>query len=73
VDETTMWLIGLGITAAGGFLTIWWRVESRQDKALCALRKENDSSHKHLHGKVDRVQDKVEEIWKHLVREGKRR
>jgi hypothetical protein len=76
VDETVMWLIGLAVTVAAGFLTIWWRVEAKQDRALCALRKEhndsrkeNNAEHGTLHEKVDDVRDKIEAIWIHLVKE----
>ena len=72
-----MWLIGIVITVVvifvSGFLTVWWRVESRQDKALCALRNENDKSHGILHEKVDDVRDKIEAIWIHMVKEGRRK
>jgi len=80
MDETTMWLIGLAVTAGIAFLGIWWHVEAKQDRALCSLRKEraadaikNDKSHQIIHEKVDDVRDKIEAIWIHLLKEAKRK
>jgi hypothetical protein len=32
------------------------------------LQDMNSHQHEMIHGKIDKVRDKVEEIWKHLVR-----
>jgi flagellar basal body-associated protein FliL len=42
--ETGKWLIGLivivVIALVGGLLALWWKVEQRQDKAICSVRVE---------------------------------
>ena len=77
MDEIHLWTIGvvitLVITLATGFVTLWWKVESKQDRALCALRKENDNSHGVLHEKIDDVRDKIESIWIHMVKDSTRK
>ena len=77
VDEIHMWTIGIVVTLvivlATAFVTLWWRVESKQDRALCALRKANDTSHGVLHEKIDDVRDKIEAIWIHMVKDAKRK
>jgi hypothetical protein len=59
-------LTGFG-TALIAFLGIWWRVESKQDKKIQSLQEINSHQHEMIHGKIDKVRDKVEDIWKHLV------
>ena len=60
-------------------LSIWWRVEARQDRKLDELRKANDRAHEFLRDKIDatndqtrseyrHIRDKIEEIWKKVVR-----
>ena len=71
MDETSMWLLAIAVTVAIAFLGIWWKVESRQDKSLCALRRENDASHKVMYAQIDKVKDKIEKIWIHLVEKDK--
>jgi hypothetical protein len=74
MDEIHMWYLGLLVPIILAFIGIWWKVESRQDRAICALRKENKTDHGNLHDKIDETRDMVTDLWKHLVSEkGKRR
>lgn len=54
------------IAISGLIFTIWWRVESRQDRALHDLRQENGASHVELHGKIDSLRDQINDIWKYV-------
>jgi hypothetical protein len=60
-------LTGFG-TALIAFLGIWWKVESGQNTKIQKLQDMNSHQHEMIHGKIDKVRDKVEEIWKHLVK-----
>jgi hypothetical protein len=68
IMELIYWGLGAAGAIAAAFLGIWWRVESNQDKRVKDLAQQNSHQHDQLHGKIDKVRDKVEEIWKHLVK-----
>ena len=66
--ELLKWLLGtMGGICIFGF-GIWWRIVAKQDKKLDTFAEHNGTEHKIIHSKIDRVQDKVEDIWKHLVK-----
>jgi hypothetical protein len=67
MPEDVKWILGVIGAVAGIFLMIWWRVESKQDSKIDELKRDNGQEHQTLHKKVDKVRDKVEDIWKHLV------
>ena len=65
--EDIRWILGSLGGIAAAMLGIWWRVESRQDKKIDDLSETNGKDHEILHKKIDKLRDKVEDIWKHLV------
>lgn len=61
------WLLGsLGTLVAIG-VSIWWHVESKQDKKIDDLHDENHKSHERLHDKVDGLQKEVHQNHTHLL------
>lgn len=82
ITEEMRWVLGAVASAGVFMLTVWWRVESRQDGKIDKLRDQNSAAHSMLHKKIDEVEseltrqhtvlrDKIEDIWKHIVRNGK--
>lgn len=80
LDEDLMkWILGGLGTFAVLLFGYWWKVEERQDKKIDALGVKNDLAHRRLHTKIDATQaeltrqhmqlrDKIEDIWKHVVK-----
>jgi uroporphyrinogen-III decarboxylase len=73
MGEEVRWILGFLGSFAIVASTIWWKVESKQDKKIDDLKTCNSKDHDLLHRKIDKTRDKLEEIWKHLVKEGNRR
>jgi hypothetical protein len=69
MPDEIRWILGVIGSIAAVFLMVWWRVESRQDQKIDEMKRDNGNEHETLHRKVDKVRDKVEEIWKHLVKD----
>jgi len=80
--ETTKWLIGLLVIVIlailGIFFKIWWNVEHKQDKALCALKTINAEEHKELRKKIDGTREaladqhvailgKIDNVYQYLL------
>jgi len=77
-----MWaiIIGVGTPIIAGLAAAWWHVESRQDKAICALRERNAKDHDKIREQLDdtkdtlttqhhSLRDKIDLIWQHLLKE----
>lgn len=71
LEDELKWVLGAMGSIAAAFLVIWWKVEAKQDKKLDDLKEDNGDAHGILHMKIDKVQDKIEDIWKHMVKEKK--
>ena len=69
IMELIYWILGGVGAIAAVFVGIWWKVESKQDRQVRHLQEANSHDHDQLHGKIDKVRDKVEDIWKHLVKD----
>lgn len=67
--EELRWILSFMMAFATLASIVWWRVESLQNKKIDDLTKNNHVDHGHLHKKIDNVRDKVEDIWKELVRQ----
>lgn len=76
MDTQTIAIIsGIAIPIIGGMLALWFKINQRRDDdthdRIDTLARSNEDEHRRLHGKIDKVSDKVTEIWKHLVRDRK--
>lgn len=68
IMDFIMWVVGGAGVVCVVVLGFWWKVESGQNKKIAEMQQHNAHQHELIHGKIDKVRDKVEEIWKHLVR-----
>ena len=68
IIDFIMWALGGAGVAVTLILGFWWKVESGQNRKIKELQDMNSHQHELIHGKIDKVRDKVEEIWKHLVK-----
>jgi len=59
-----MWIAGVGIPVLAGLFTIWWKIEARQDNKIDRLVENNKSDHNIIHKKIDRLHDKIVDLWK---------
>lgn len=76
MSDELQWILGsLGSIAIIG-LSVWWKVESRQDQKIDNLAEQNHKAHTHLYSRIDGVEEKMteqhvtllskfEEVWKH--------
>lgn len=75
VSDEFRWLIGIFGSVGATLLAIWWKIETKQDRKIDDLAKDNSKSHGLLHKKIDEVDQKmtnqhlvvlgkIEEIWK---------
>jgi hypothetical protein len=71
MGEELRWILSFLVAFASLASLIWWRVESTQNRKIDDLSERNHEDHGHLHKKIDNVRDKVEDIWKELVRQQK--
>ena len=74
--EEIRWILGaLGSIAFVG-VTVWWKVESKQDRKIDNLAESNHVAHNNLYKRIDDVEDKlteqhvailgkIEELWRH--------
>ena len=79
MDEQDRWIVGLLITAFAGLFSVWWKVESKQDRKIDETSKANTAAHAKLYLKIDETEreltrqhltlrDKIEDIWKEVVK-----
>ncbi|MEE8598838.1 MAG: hypothetical protein V3S69_04905 [Dehalococcoidales bacterium] len=78
------WITGSTIAMAlAAVFSVWWSIESRQDKKIDDLRKCTQDAHVRIFDKMaqsDRerrdehraLSDKIENVWKYLVNSGKK-
>lgn len=75
-ESWVQWVIGIVViillAMISGFIRWWYCIESRQDEKLDKLDEENSKAHGEMHRKMDeqhsKIRDKLEDIWKHLLR-----
>ena len=63
-------VITVAVPIIGGLLTLWWKIESRQDRKIESLQVTNGKEHKDLNDKIDSnhhaIRDRLDNLWKHL-------
>ena len=78
-DESIRWILGATLGLAGVMFSLWWKVESRQDRKIDLSNEKNVEAHAGLYKKIDATEaaltaqhmalrDKIEDIWKHVVK-----
>lgn len=84
IIELLRWALGVAATTMLGMIGIWWKVESGQNKRIDEGFKQNVESHEKLQKKIEetkdeltqqhlQIRDKIEDVWKYISSESKRR
>ena len=74
MDEPTVHMLGWALGAIGAVLafivSIWLRIEHRQDQKIDDLAQSNGKEHQDLHSKIESnhhaIRDRLDNIWKHM-------